>query len=78
MLQVIIYMDYTERDKICLLILCLYQLRLRDYFFDNQNKAPIGPDDIINMFPIVKHINMPTVDASKAYCAAQNSLRKGR
>ncbi|XP_040898738.1 clustered mitochondria protein homolog [Toxotes jaculatrix] len=53
------------------------QLRLRDYFLDNQNKAPIGPDDVLNIFPVVKHVHMPTVDASKAYHAAQISLQKG-
>ncbi|KAM9857800.1 clustered mitochondria protein homolog [Aulostomus maculatus] len=53
------------------------QLRLRDYFLDNQSKAPVGPDDIINIFPVVKHIHMPTVDASKAFCAAQTSIQKG-
>lgn len=53
------------------------QLRLRDYLLDNQNKAPIGPDDVLNIFPLVKYIHMPTVDASKAYHAAQNSLQKG-
>ncbi|XP_068559636.1 clustered mitochondria protein homolog [Cebidichthys violaceus] len=53
------------------------QLRLRDYVLDNHNKAPIGPDDILNIFPVVKHIHMPTVDASKAYRAAQNFIQKG-
>ncbi|TKS78790.1 Clustered mitochondria protein -like protein [Collichthys lucidus] len=53
------------------------QLRLKDYCLDNQNKAPIGPDDILNIFPVVKHINMPTVDASKAHRAAQTFLQKG-
>ncbi|XP_071380318.1 clustered mitochondria protein homolog isoform X1 [Centroberyx affinis] len=53
------------------------QLRLRDYFLDNQSKAPIGPDDILNIFPVVKHIHMPTSDASKAFRAAQNSIQKG-
>ncbi|XP_071338904.1 clustered mitochondria protein homolog [Trachinotus anak] len=53
------------------------QLRLRDYLLDNLNKAPIGPDDILNIFPVVKHIHMPTVDASKAYRAAQISIQKG-
>ncbi|MEQ2195488.1 hypothetical protein XENOCAPTIV_013599, partial [Xenoophorus captivus] len=59
------------------LIVYLHQLRLRDYILDNQNKAPISPDDILNIFPVVKHIDMPTVDASKAYRAAQNSIQKG-
>ncbi|AWP07003.1 putative clustered mitochondria protein -like [Scophthalmus maximus] len=53
------------------------QLRLRDYFLDNQSKAPIGPDDVLNIIPVVKHIHMPTVDAMKAFGAAQNSVQKG-
>lgn len=53
------------------------QLRLRDYILDNQNKAPIIPDDILNIFPVVKHVHMPTVDASAAHRAAQTSIQKG-
>lgn len=53
------------------------QLRLRDYNLDNHNKAPIGPDDVLNIFPVVKHVDMPSVDASKAYSAAQSSIQKG-
>uniref|UniRef100_A0A096LQ32 Clustered mitochondria protein homolog n=2 Tax=Poecilia formosa TaxID=48698 RepID=A0A096LQ32_POEFO len=53
------------------------QLRLRDYILENQNKAPFSPDDILNIFPVVKHIKMPTADASKAYRAAQTSIQKG-
>lgn len=56
---------------------CARQLRLRDYFLDHQNKCPIGPDDILNIFPIIKHVSMPTPDASKAYQAAQTSFQKG-
>lgn len=53
------------------------QLRLKDYFLDNQNKAPLCPDDILNIFPVVKHVHMPIVDASKAYFTAQTSIQKG-
>uniref|UniRef100_A0A3P9IQH1 Si:ch211-166a6.5 n=1 Tax=Oryzias latipes TaxID=8090 RepID=A0A3P9IQH1_ORYLA len=53
------------------------QLRLRDYFLETQSKAPISPDDILNIFPVVKHVHMPTEDAVKAFRAAQNFLQKG-
>ncbi|XP_074525971.1 clustered mitochondria protein homolog [Halichoeres trimaculatus] len=53
------------------------QLRLRDYFLDNQNKAPIGPDDILNIFPVVKHLHIPTTDALAAYRAALTFIQKG-
>lgn len=56
---------------------CVQQVRLRDYFLDHQNKCPIGPDDILNILPIIKHVSMPTPDASKAYQAAQTSVQKG-
>ncbi|KAF6729646.1 Clustered mitochondria-like protein [Oryzias melastigma] len=53
------------------------QLRLRDYFLETQNKAPISPDDILNIFPVVKHVHMPVGDAVNAFHAAQNFLQKG-
>ncbi|CAN9513275.1 unnamed protein product [Ophioblennius macclurei] len=53
------------------------QLKLKDYFLDNQSKPPINPDDILNIFPVVKHVHMPMVDATKASSAAQTSLQKG-
>ncbi|XP_068166681.1 clustered mitochondria protein homolog isoform X2 [Antennarius striatus] len=53
------------------------QLRLRDYFLDHQSKAPIGPDDVLNIFPIVKHIHITTVEASTMYKAAQTFIHKG-
>lgn len=55
----------------------LHQLRLRDYFFENQNRAPIGPDDILNIFPVVKHIQTPTVDASAVHKKARTTVQKG-
>lgn len=53
------------------------QLRLREYVFDNRTKAPIGPDDVLNIFPVVKHVTMTTHDASRAFRAAQSSVQKG-
>ncbi|XP_027022642.2 clustered mitochondria protein homolog [Tachysurus fulvidraco] len=53
------------------------QLRLRDYILDNRTKAPISPDDVLNLLPVVKHTNMPITDAMRSFCAAQNSLQKG-
>ena len=33
------------------------QILLREYNFDSKAKAPFGEDDIINVFPVVKHIH---------------------
>ncbi|XP_058640730.1 LOW QUALITY PROTEIN: clustered mitochondria protein homolog [Onychostoma macrolepis] len=53
------------------------QLRLREYILDNRNKAPISPDDVLNILPVVKHITTTTTDATRMFKAAQNSLQKG-
>lgn len=53
------------------------QLRLREYILDNRNKAPISPEDVLNILPVVKHITTTTTDATRLFKAAQNSLQKG-
>ncbi|XP_051509137.1 clustered mitochondria protein homolog [Myxocyprinus asiaticus] len=53
------------------------QLRLREYDLDNRNKAPISPDDVLNILPVIKHITLTTTDATRMFQAAQNSLQKG-
>uniref|UniRef100_A0A3Q0SS89 Si:ch211-166a6.5 n=1 Tax=Amphilophus citrinellus TaxID=61819 RepID=A0A3Q0SS89_AMPCI len=47
------------------------------YEFSIKLAFPVGPDDILNIIPVVKHVHMPTLDASKAYHAAQISIQKG-
>ncbi|XP_029103008.1 clustered mitochondria protein homolog isoform X2 [Scleropages formosus] len=61
--------------------LCLragIQLRLREYTLDSSSKAPISPDDILNIFPVVKHVTMATSDATQAFHSAQKSIQKGQ
>ncbi|XP_051524200.1 clustered mitochondria protein homolog isoform X2 [Myxocyprinus asiaticus] len=78
-------MDYLVEQyglqKISLLReICLktgIQLRLREYVLDNRNKAPISPDDVLNILPVIKHITMTTTDATRMFQAAQHSLQKG-
>ncbi|XP_064152391.1 clustered mitochondria protein homolog isoform X1 [Anguilla rostrata] len=60
--------------------LCLkagIQLRLKEYTLDNRSKAPIGPDDILNILPVVKHVEMRMSDASKIFRSAQTNMQKG-
>lgn len=33
------------------------QMLLREYDFDNKNKVTFSGSDIMNIFPVVKHIN---------------------
>lgn len=45
------------------------QILLREYNFDNRQRQPFYEDDIINMYPIVKHV------APKVSQSMINSLR---
>ncbi|KAJ8285626.1 hypothetical protein GJAV_G00029030 [Gymnothorax javanicus] len=73
--------DQYGMQKVSLLReLCLkagIQLRLREYSLDNRSKAPIGPDDILNILPVIKHVEMRMTDATKMFHTAQTSLKKG-
>ncbi|XP_018008261.1 clustered mitochondria protein homolog isoform X2 [Hyalella azteca] len=54
---------------------CGIQLKLRDYF----GRSPdfFSEDDVINLFPIVKHINPRASDALNLYTAGQTKIQQG-
>ena len=33
------------------------QLQLREYLLDNRTKAPFTEEDVLNLFPVVKHLH---------------------
>ncbi|CAH0585711.1 unnamed protein product [Chrysodeixis includens] len=53
------------------------QLMLREYDFENKNKAPFAASDIMNIFPVVKHINPRASDAYNFYTTGQNKIQAG-
>ncbi|XP_035440055.2 clustered mitochondria protein homolog isoform X1 [Spodoptera frugiperda] len=53
------------------------QLMLREYDFDSKNKAPFTANDIMNIFPVVKHINPRASDAYNFYTTGQNKIQAG-
>ncbi|XP_037294562.1 LOW QUALITY PROTEIN: clustered mitochondria protein homolog [Manduca sexta] len=53
------------------------QLLLREYDFDNKNKGPFTSSDIMNIFPVVKHINPRASDAYNFYTTGQNKIQAG-
>ncbi|XP_039627681.1 clustered mitochondria protein homolog [Polypterus senegalus] len=56
---------------------CGIQLLLREYSLDNQHTSPFNPEDIVNIFPVVKHLHVPSIDGTKMLCRAQASLQQG-
>ncbi|XP_049873829.1 clustered mitochondria protein homolog [Pectinophora gossypiella] len=53
------------------------QIMLREYDFDNKNKASFSGSDIMNIFPVVKHINPRASDAYNFYTTGQNKIQAG-
>ncbi|CAG9786744.1 unnamed protein product [Diatraea saccharalis] len=53
------------------------QMLLREYDFDSKNKSTFSSADIMNIFPVVKHINPRASDAYNFYTTGQNKIQAG-
>ena len=55
------------------------QLHLREYALDSQNTAAkiFNEEDVINIFPVVKHINPRATDAYNFYTTGQSKIQQG-
>lgn len=53
------------------------QILLREYNFESRNKSTFNEDDILNVFPIVKHINPRASDAYNFYTTGQTKIQQG-
>ncbi|GLH03477.1 Clustered mitochondria protein homolog [Gryllus bimaculatus] len=53
------------------------QILLREYTFDNKNRLTFFEEDIINIFPVVKHINPRATDAYNFYTTGQTKIQQG-
>ncbi|XP_014288289.1 clustered mitochondria protein homolog isoform X1 [Halyomorpha halys] len=53
------------------------QILLREYSFDTKNKLTFYEEDILNIFPVVKHINPRASDAYNFYTTGQNKIQQG-
>merc|ERR1712002_312239 len=53
------------------------QIMLREYSFDNKQQQTFIEEDIINMYPIIKHINPRATDAYNFYTTGQSKIQQG-
>lgn len=53
------------------------QILLREYNFESRNKPTFTDEDIVNVFPIVKHINPRATDAYNFYTTGQTKIQQG-
>jgi protein TIF31 len=56
---------------------CGIQLLLRDFDFDAKSRAVFSENDIINVFPVVKHINPIASDAYNFFQSGQTKIQQG-
>ena len=56
---------------------CGVQILLRDYSFDSRNQETFKDEDIVNLFPNVKHINPRASDAFNLYTEGQTKIQQG-
>ncbi|XP_015110281.1 clustered mitochondria protein homolog [Diachasma alloeum] len=73
--------DHFDLQKISLLRnFCVktgIQILLREYNFENKNRATFFEEDILNIFPVVKHINPRASDAYNFYTTGQSKIQQG-
>lgn len=73
--------EYYKLQKISLLrafnLKIGLQILLREYNFESKNKPTFNEDDIVNIFPICKHINPRASDAYNFYTTGQNKIQQG-
>lgn len=53
------------------------QLLLRDYSLDSKSKPSFAEEDILNVFPVVKHIHPRATDAYNFYTTGQTKIQQG-
>ncbi|XP_023320484.1 clustered mitochondria protein homolog [Eurytemora carolleeae] len=53
------------------------QILLREYNFENKQQQTFTDEDIVNMYPIVKHISPRATDAYNFYTTGQNKIQQG-
>ena len=54
------------------------QVLLREYNFENKQVQTFTDEDIVNMYPTVKHINPRATDAYNFYTTGTNTLLQKR
>uniref|UniRef100_A0A673BTG2 Clustered mitochondria (cluA/CLU1) homolog b n=1 Tax=Sphaeramia orbicularis TaxID=375764 RepID=A0A673BTG2_9TELE len=53
------------------------QVQLREYAFESRHRPVFAEEDIVNMFPVVKHLKPTTTDASQLVQQAQEAVQQG-
>ncbi|KAM4620387.1 clustered mitochondria protein homolog [Polymixia lowei] len=53
------------------------QVQLREYVFESRHRPIFGEEDVVNMFPVVKHLNPTASQATRLLHHAQVAVQQG-
>ncbi|XP_054482358.1 clustered mitochondria protein homolog [Anoplopoma fimbria] len=53
------------------------QVQLREYVFETRHRPVFGEEDVVNMFPVVKHLKPTSTDATRLVQHAQVAVQQG-
>lgn len=53
------------------------QIMLREYHFDHKTRPTFGEDDILNIFPVVRHITPRATDAYQFFQTGHRKIQEG-
>ncbi|KAM9332839.1 clustered mitochondria protein homolog [Pholidichthys leucotaenia] len=53
------------------------QVQLREYVFESRHRPVFGEEDVINMFPVVRHLKPSSTDAKQLIQQAQLAVQRG-
>ncbi|KAK2711731.1 clustered mitochondria protein homolog [Artemia franciscana] len=53
------------------------QIAIKEYSFDMKNRGTFSEEDILNIFPVAKHINPRASDALNFYTTGQTKIQQG-
>lgn len=56
---------------------CVPQILLKEYSFDSRHKPAFTEEDVLNIFPVVKHVNPKASDAFHFFQSGQAKVQQG-
>lgn len=54
-----------------------FQILIKEYNFDSRHKPAFTEEDILNIFPVVKHVNPKASDAFHFFQSGQAKVQQG-
>lgn len=54
------------------------QILLKEYSFDSRHKPAFTEEDVLNIFPVVKHVNPKASDAFHFFQSGQAKVQQGK